>query len=380
MKEIKVGIIGGGFMCKAHANGYKTSQYIFSELGIRAALEAVCVRSTDKAQALAEKYGFANAYAGVDALLAAGNVDLYDICVPAETHRQVALDVIAAGKPVLCEKPLALGAEDAREMLLAAQRQGIQHYVGFNYRFLPAVRMARDMIADGVLGSPRHMRVSYFQQNGADHEKLYENIRYVRTPKCGSLQEIGTHAIDQMRFLIGELKTVTAMTTTFTTERNTAAGERVAVSNEDMAAALVTFENGTTGVLECSGAYWGKKNQLSWEIFCTEGSVTWNLENPNYLGIYVKNNPQYSDGVCMVNVTGNGYPYGEVWWPGSHNLGWEHGHVNMIAGVLENLAAQEERQPVATFLDGYRTAVIVDSIRESSGTGQKIELSKRFSL
>ena len=285
MKEIKVGIIGGGFMCKAHANGYKTSQYIFSELGIRAALEAVCVRSTDKAQALAEKYGFANAYAGVDALLAAGNVDLYDICVPAETHRQVALDVIAAGKPVLCEKPLALGAEDAREMLLAAQRQGIQHYVGFNYRFLPAVRMARDMIADGVLGSPRHMRVSYFQQNGADHEKLYENIRYVRTPKCGSLQEIGTHAIDQMRFLIGELKTVTAMTTTFTTERNTAAGERVAVSNEDMAAALVTFENGTTGVLECSGAYWGKKNQLSWEIFCTEGSVTWNLENPNYLGI-----------------------------------------------------------------------------------------------
>jgi predicted dehydrogenase len=380
MKEINIGIIGGGFMCRAHANGYKTARYIFSDLGVRANLQAICMRSEEKAKVIAEKYGFASAYASVDALLAAGNIDLYDICVPAQSHKTIALDVITAGKTVLCEKPLALCPEDAREMYLAARSRGIDGYVGFNYRFMPAVMMARSMIAGEVLGSPRHMRVSYFQQNGADSGKFYENIRYVNTPGCGSLQEIGTHAIDQMRFLIGELQTVSAITTTFTPERQTISGERVKVTNEDMAAAIVTFDNGVTGVLECSGAYWGKKNQLSWEIFCSEGAMFWNLENPNYLGVYKKDCSKYTDGVSMVNVTGGDYPYGKYWWPGSHNLGWEHGTINMVAGVLENMAAGKHLQPVATFCDGYKTAVIVDAIRRSAKTGKRIDLFSKFEV
>ena len=378
MKRINVGVIGGGFMCKAHTNGYKTARYIFSDLGVCADLEAVCTRSREKAQALAEQYGFTSAYDDVGKMLAGGNVDLYDICVPVESHRNVALQIIESGKAVICEKPLALHAADAKQMLLAAEAKEIPNYVAFNYRFMPAVRMAKNMIAEGVLGRPRHMRVSYFQQNGADSEKLFEQIRYVCTPGCGSLQEIGTHAIDQMRFLIGELQTVSAITETFTPERKTESGGRVPVGNEDMAAAVVTFENGATGSLECSGAYWGKKNQLSWEIFCSEGCVSWNLENPNYLGVYRKGVPVYLDGISMVNVTGGQYPYGGHWWPGAHNLGWEHGHINMLAGVLENLSTGTNVQPVATFRDGYRAAAVVDAIRESSRTGSRIDLSAKF--
>lgn len=380
MKHIHVAMIGGGFMCKAHTNAYKTASYIFSDLGIQAELEAVCVRSQQKADALAEKYGYAHAYAGVEQLLAAGNVDLYDVCVPAETHKQVVLDVIEAGKTVLCEKPLALTSAEAKEMYLAAQRKGIDHYVSFNYRFLPAILMARKMMDDRVLGEPRHMRACYFQQNGADANRLYDDIRYVRTPLCGSLQEIGTHAIDQMRFLMGEFQSVSAITKAFTPERMRASGEKKLVENEDMAAAVVTFENGCTGTLECSGAYWGKKNQLAWELYCTEGSVVWNLEDPNHLLIYRKGNDLYSDGISKVNITGNGYPFGEYWWPGAHVLGWEHGHINLVAGVLENMQKGAYVQPVPTFLDGYRTAVIVEAIRESARCGNRIELTQRFEV
>lgn len=378
MKQINVGVIGGGFMCKAHSNAYKTSRYIFSDLGVRAGLEAICVRKDDRAAALEEKFEFKKHYINIDDILNDENIDLFDICVPAETHAEVFEKVIEKAKPVLCEKPLALNSGDALKMLKAAEKAGVNNYVGFNYRFLPAVRAAREMLAGGELGAVRHARVSYFQPTGADVDKFYENCRYVRTPGCGSLQEIGTHAIDQLRFLIGEFKTVSAMTSIYTPTRKTAEGETLAVTNEDAAAALITFECGATGVLECSSSFWGTKNRLSWEIFCTEGTVTWNLENPNYLNIYKKGRTGFDDGFITVNVTGGDFPYGKYWWPGSHNLGWEHGQINMIAGILENEAAGRRVQPVATFKDGYRAAAIVDAIRKSSKTGEKIVLTDEF--
>lgn len=380
MRDIRVGIVGGGFMCKAHVNGYLTARYMFPNLNARAVLEAICVRTPGKARLMAERYGFSSAYESVCKLLADDRIDLYDICIPAESHGEAVFPIIEAGKTVLCEKPLSLHAAEAKQMVLTAKARGIQNYVGFNYRFMPAVRMARNMLEEGVLGRVRHMRVSYFQQNGADSDKQFEQIRYIRTPDCGSLQEIGTHAIDQMRFLVGELCTVSAITANFTPERKTEDGKLVSSANEDMAAAVVTFENGVTGSLECSGAYFGKKNQLSWEIFCSKGSVSWNLENPNYLGVYQKDSSIYTDGVAMVNVTGGDYPYAANWWPGAHNLGWEHGHINMIAGILENMAAGAPVQPVATFLDGYRASVIVEAIRESSRTGKRIDLTARYQI
>ena len=378
MQTINIGMIGGGFMCKSHSNAYRTAQYIFTDIGARAHLSALCVRDGNKAPSIAERYGFNTFYTSLEALLANRDIDLFDVCVPAEYHKSVSLPIIGAGKNLLCEKPLALTVADAKEMLASAEEKGVRHFVGFNYRFMPAVRMAQKMIADGVIGHPRHMRVRYFQQSGADQDKLFETIRYVRTPNCGTLQEIGTHAIDQMRFLFGEISALGAMTATYTRERKSQSGDFRTVAVEDVASAIVSFQNGATGVLECSGAFWGQKNHLSWEIFCSEGTLTWDLESPNYLGIYIKNNSDYADGTTMVNVTGGNHPYAEYWWPGAHNLGWEHAQINMIAGILENLAGGNMAQPVATFLDGYRTAVIVDAVRESARTGNRIDLMSRY--
>ena len=378
MRELKVAVIGGGFMCKAHVNGYRTARYIFPELGVRAKLAAICVRDEEKARSLARNYEFTRAYADLDALLQDRSIDLYDVCVPAQAHTQTVLKVLKAGKTVLCEKPLALHTEEAKRMLLTARSNGVSGFTGFNYRFFPAVMLARQMLLKKELDTLRHMRVSYFQQNGADENRRFDTLRYACTPDCGSLQEIGTHAIDQMRFLAGEMESISAMTKTFVPNRTDTRGQQRTVENEDMGAALVRFVSGATGVLECSGAYWGRKNRLAWEIYCSEGSLFWNLEEPNYLGICKKSDCVEADGICKVNVTGGTYPYGNNWWPGGHNLGWEHGQVNMLAAVLQNISENNLTQPVATFQDGYRTAVIVEAIRASSRTGRTIEVLPLF--
>ena len=375
MKNLNVAVIGGGFMCKAHVNGYRTARYIFSDLGVRAELAAVCVRDEGKAQALMQKYEFSRGYTDLDALMQDGSIDIYDVCTPAQTHAQIVQKLLPAGKTILCEKPLALHSNEAEAMLAGARRFGTTGYTCFNYRFFPAVLLARQMLKENALGTLRHMRVSYFQQSGADEARYFDTLRYACTPDCGSLQEIGTHAIDQMRFLAGELESVSAMTKIFVPRRPDAQGGMHAAVNEDMGAALVQFMSGATGVLECSGAYWGRKNRLAWEIYCSEGSLFWNLEEPNILGICRKS---AEDGICRVNVTGGGYPFAGRWWPGAHNLGWEHGQVNMLASVLQNTAQNDSVQPVATFLDGYRAAVIVDAIRDSARSGRRVLLAPLF--
>lgn len=378
MKNLNIAVIGGGFMCKAHVNAYRTARYIFSDLGVRADLAAVCVRRQEQALALAQKYEFARAYTDLELLLQDESIDIYDICVPAQTHTEIALRLLKTGKTVLCEKPLALYAEDAKQMLLAADAYRAAGYTCFNYRFFPAVLLARRMLMEQELGSIRHMRVSYFQQNGADEERCFDTLRYACTQDCGSLQEIGTHAIDQMRFLAGELESVSAITKTFVPYRKDTGGSLHTVENEDMGAALVRFATGATGVLECSGAYWGRKNRLAWEIYCSEGSLFWSLEEPNFLGICRKGSTVETDGICKVNVTGGTYPYSEYWWPGAHNLGWEHGQINMIAAVLQNTAEKKQVQPAATFRDGYLTAVIVEAIRTSARLGRQVLLTPLF--
>ena len=146
MRELKVAVIGGGFMCKAHVNGYRTARYIFPELGVRAKLDAICVRDEEKARSLARNYEFTRAYADLDALLQDRSIDLYDVCVPAQAHAQTVLKVLKAGKTVLCEKPLALYAEEAKRMLFTARSNGVVGFTCFNYRFFPAVMLARQLI------------------------------------------------------------------------------------------------------------------------------------------------------------------------------------------------------------------------------------------
>ncbi len=380
-QRIGIGMIGTGFMCKAHTNAYRTIPYVCGDAQYRPELAALCGRDLEKTREKAALYGYRTAYSGWSEMLRDPSVDVVDVCSTDQTHAPAVLDAIRAGKNVLCEKPLALSAEQAGEMYRAARDAGIVHMVSFNYRFLPAVRLAYLLIRDGVIGEPRHMRVKYYQQGGADGEQPIEDTWYARPPKSGVLQGIGTHAIDQARFLLGEIASLSAVAGTYVKTRPDRSGGRVPVEVEESAEAAVQFAGGATGIVECSCVAWGRKNQLAWEIYGSRGSLSFDLESPNYLNIYLEKENSLRDGFAAVNVTGAKYPFMQYWWPEGHNLGWEHAHINLLAHYLDCVARRERPDPLgATFEDGYRAAVIVDAIRESARGGNRIDLLPRYEV
>lgn len=379
-KTIGIGLLGTGFMCKAHSNAYKTIPYMFNNAVHVPELVEIGGSSNEKAQAAAERYGFASYSEGWEHMIKNPDINTIDICTPDKYHVQPALDAILAGKNVICEKPLALSGAEAAKLVSAAEKAGVLTMTGFNYRFIPAVRLAYELLRQGILGEIYHMNVRYFQAGGADPDQLFEDTWYARPPKCGVLQGIGTHAIDQARFLAGEVKSLSALATTHVKTRKTKEGGSAKVDIEDSARAIVEFESGATGAIECSCMAWGRRNQLAWEINGSKGSVSFDLEEPCYLNVFLKEaSDKYVSGFTRVNVTLPDHPFMDIWWPAGHNTGWEHAHINMIAHFLDCVAEGKPVAPLgATFTDGFKAAVIVDSIRESSRTGQRIDISSAY--
>ncbi|MDR3336440.1 MAG: Gfo/Idh/MocA family oxidoreductase [Treponema sp.] len=376
-KKIGVGMVGTGFMCKAHSNAYKTIPYMFQP-EYEIALAEIGGTSDGSASAGAKRYGFEKSSIGWKELINNPDVSLVDVCTPDHFHIQPVLDAIEKGKHVLCEKPIALNAEDAAKMLKAAKKAGVVHASSFNYRFMAPVRLAYEMIRQGVIGTIYHMYVHYFQEGGANPENLYENTWYARPPHSGILQGIGTHAIDQARFLAGEIATVTGIASIDVKQRPGQEGGKKTVKIEDSARALVEFESGATGVIECSAMAWGRRNQLYWEIYGSKGSLIFDLEEPNYLKVYLAEwNGKSASGFMNINVNLPGHPFTDIWWPGGHNTGWEHGHINMIAHLLSCINSGEKVEPLgATFEDGFKSAAMVDAIRLSSKEERRIDFKK----
>lgn len=379
-KEIHVGVLGTGFMCRAHANAYRTITYMFPDASSVPVLDVVSASSEEHARRAAKRYGFAGAAEGWEKALESKNLDMVDICLPDEIHKAAAEAALKRHLPVLCEKPMALNSRGAAELALLAAKEDTVNMVCFNYRFLPAVRLAYEMIQEGAIGNLYHMHVWYYQEGGADPEQSYEDTWYLKSGKTGALQGIGTHAIDQARFLMGEIAQLSGQTAVHTEERRSRRGGLKKVEVEDSARALLQFKNGAFGVLECSCAARGHRNGLEWEINGSKGSLRFNLEEPNYLEVYLADSlhPMVS-GFTRVNATLPGHPFMENWWPAGHNIGWEHGHINLIQYMLECVNANKKAGPYgADFTDGFKAAAIVDSIRESSQTGQRIDMLKRY--
>lgn len=384
-KEIHVGVLGTGFMCRAHANAYRTIPYMFPDASAVPVLDMVSASVREHAEQAADRYGFARAAEGWKNVLDGGKLDLVDICLPDELHKTAAKEALKKHMSVLCEKPMALNSQDAAELALLAAKEDVVNMVCFNYRFLPAVRMAYEMIQQGVLGSLYHMHVWYYQEGGADPEQFYEDTWYLKSGRTGALQGIGTHAIDQARFLMGEIAELSGQTAVHTEVRKCRTGGMKNVEVEDSARALLHFKNGAFGVLECSCAAQGHRNGLEWEINGSKGSIRFNLEEPNYLEVYLTDSvhPMVS-GFTRVNVTLPNHPFMKNWWPAGHNIGWEHGHIHLIQHMLECVNAGKKAGPYgADFTDGFKAAAIVDSIRDSSRTGQRVdmlEIYKKFGV
>ena len=373
-KKIGIGMIGTGFMCKAHSNAYITIPCIFQpEYEIY--LAEVSASSAESSASGKKRYGFAKNSTGWEEIAKNPAVSLIDVCTSDSRHFEPVMEAINNNKHVLCEKPLALNGGEAAKMLLAAKKAGIIHVTTFNYRFLPPVRLAYEMIQKGILGDIYHVYVHYFQDGGANQNQNAENTWYASS---GILQGIGTHVIDQARFLAGEIAAVTGLTRVNIKQRPGKNGGSKTMNMEDSSRALVEFENGATGVIECSAVAWGRLNQLYWEIHGSKGSVRFDLEEPSYLYVYLSEwSGKSASGFMKVNVNQANHPFSDIWWPNGHNNGWEHGHINLIAHVLSCIDQGKDVGPLAaTFDDGFKAAAMVDAIRLSSKNGERIDFKK----
>jgi predicted dehydrogenase len=353
-------------MGKAHTNALKTLPYMVYPTPAVPRLAAIAGRDAENVTASAARYGYAASYTDWRDLVADPSVDLVDNGGPNDVHAEASIAAAEAGKPILCEKPLARSAAEARTMLGAVSRAGVINMVAFNYRFVPALRHARDLIALGTLGTIYHFRARYLQDWLSDPQAGHSWRLAKETAGSGALGDLGSHVVDLARFLVGEPTAVSASTRTFTSERP---GGSVDV--DDAFAATIDFENGAIGTLEASRVATGRKNGLEIEVNGSNGSLRFNLERLNELGVC-----SGSAGFTDVLITERDHPFMDHWWGPGHVIGWEHTFVHEFAHLFEALANGGAIAPLgATFEDGYRAAVVCEAIADSAREKTQVRIS-----
>lgn len=374
-RQIRIGLLGSGFMGKCHTNAYKKISYMYPGVGFMPRLSILCSLD-ERIHDYARRYGYESYCTDWKDLVNDERVDVFDNCGPDPLHPDPCIAALKNGKHVICEKPMAILASDARRMRDAAASSTGKAICVFNYRFMPAVQMAKNLISSGEIGTIYHMRVQYLQMAGHDPCLKPEEVWYSAWPRSGGLQAIGSHAIDQCRYLVGEIKTVSAVVRTFNEARALPSAVDPTALADEGAAAVMEFENGALGVMESSVVATGRRNFLQWEINGSKGSLKWDLEHPNSLWICIKTVGDPSLwGFTEVSATESDHPDVAPWWPQGHNLGWEHAHIIQEFHFLEAVANGNAMCPnLATFEDGYRVAVIIEAIRESSRSGSKVAI------
>jgi len=376
--EIGIGMLGYAFMGKAHTNAYKKIPYMMYPPAAVPKLVAVCGRNEAAAAEAARRYGYLGYYTDWRRMLEDDRIQLFDNGGPNDAHAEPCIAAAKAGKHVFCEKPLARTAEEARTMLEAVKKTPVKHQVAFNYRFVPAIRQAYDLIRSGKLGRIYHFRAVYLQEWIMPH---YGTPMIWRLEKkiagSGALGDLGAHIIDLARFLVGDVKSVSAMTRTFITERPTADGKsKGTVDVDDAFVAAVEFQNGAIGTLEASRFAAGRKNFQVLEVNGERGSIRFNLEKMNELEVFwVGEEPKETQGFHQVLVTEGYHPFWSNWWPHGHIIGWEHSFVHELSHFLDCIVNGKDVAPEgATFEDGYRAAAVCDAILESAASRRQVDV------
>jgi predicted dehydrogenase len=376
--EVGVGMLGYAFMGKAHSNGYKKIPYMMYPPPAVPKLVAICGRNEEAVAEAARRYGYEGYYTDWREMLEDDRVQLFDNGGPNDAHAAPSIAAAEAGKHIFCEKPLARTGEEAKQMLDAVTKAGVKHMVAFNYRFVPAIRLARNLIDSGALGQIYHFRAMYLQEWIMPH---YNEAKIWRLDKevCGSgaIGDLGAHIIDLGRFLVGEMKSVSAMTKTFVDERPLPDGSgNGKVDVDDAFVAAVEFENGAIGTLEATRFGGGRKNYEVLEINAEKGSIHFNLERLNELQVFwVGEEPKETQGFHNVLVTEGHHPWIDHWWPHGHIIGWEHTFVHELTHLLDCIVNDKDVAPYgATFEDGYRAAVVCDAILESAAAKKQVDL------
>jgi predicted dehydrogenase len=325
----------------------------------------------------ARRFGYRYTCTDYMELVSDPEVQIVDSCTPDDVHAAPSIAAVQAGKHIICEKPLAMTVDDARKMRDEAVASGVKHMLCHNYRFMPAVRLAKKLIDDGELGDIYQFRGVYLQEVGHDPGEKLENVWYAAGTRSGVLLGIGCHVIDMARFLMGEMRAVTGMVRTFNTTRKDNGGRSKGVAADEVNGALVEFESGAVGTIESAGVSTGRKNQLGWEINGSKGSIRFDLEDLNHLHVCLDNVPLKDvRGFTNVSVTDFSHPLQSMILPPGHNAGWEYGHVHALHHFIECVIDDRDVSPhAATFEDGYRIQVIMDALLQSAAFNRKVTLS-----
>jgi predicted dehydrogenase len=380
-QDLRVGMIGYAFMGAAHSQAWRTVNHAF-DLPLRARLSVVCGRSADQVAQAATRLGCEGHTTDWRALVESDEIDLIDICTPGDTHAEIALAALAAGKHVLCEKPLANSVAEAREMAAAAaqaQTHGVRAMCAFNYRRVPAVALMREMVAAGRIGEIRHVRASYLQDWIVDPEfPLVWRLRK-EIAGSGALGDIGAHIVDLTQFVTGQsISAVSALTETFVKSRplpSESAGLAASsngtllgdVTVDDAALFLARLDGGAVATYEATRFATGRKNALRVELNGALGSLAFDFERMNELEFYDGTRPAGEQGFSRILVTEPEHPYVGAWWPPGHGLGYEHSFTHEVRDLIEDIAAGRDPEP--SFTDALRVQLVLDAVERSAAAG-----------
>ena len=373
-------MIGHGFMGAAHSQGWRTAPRFF-DLPLRPEMRVLVGRSAEAVRTAADTWGWAETATDWRSVIERDDIDVVDIVTPGDSHAEIAIAALEAGKHVLCEKPLANSVDEAKAMTDAAARaaaSGVMAMVGFTYRRVPAATLARDLVAAGRIGDVRQIRASYRQDWLSDADSPMTWRLDKARAGSGALGDIGAHAIDLAQFISGQrIAAVSGVLQTIVGERpllaesrglsGTASAERGTVTVDDLALFSARFESGVLGSFEASRFASGRKNSLRVEISGSTGAVAFDLEDLNSLQYFDASAPIETQGFTRVLVTEPEHPYVAAWWPAGHTLGYEHGFSHQAKDFVE--AISTKTQPRPSFADGLQVQRVLASVESSAADG-----------
>ena len=370
-KPLNIGMIGYGFMGRAHSNGYRRVSNFFN-LQYTPVLKAVCARDAAKAKAFADQWGYESIETDWRKLLERKDIDAVDICTPNNLHKEIAIAAAKAGKMILCEKPLAMDSAEGEEMCQAVEKAGVANIVWYNYRRIPAVTFAKQLIDSGKLGRIFHYRANFLQDwtINADVPQGGQGTWRLDAAAAGSgvTGDLLAHCIDTALWLNGSIGNVTAMTETFVKERkHSLTGKVEKVGIDDACAFLCHFKNGSLGLFESTRYARGHKALYTFEINGEQPSIKWDLHDLHRLQWFDHRTEGPLRAWSSIHVTDGEHPYMSKWWVPGLAIGYEHSFVHQVADFLEGLSTGKPAGP--TFRDALETQQVCDAVLASAKSG-----------
>lgn len=371
-KDLRIAMIGYGFMAKTHSNAYRKVGYFFPS-EYRPVLQVLCARDAGKAKAFAETWGYRHVVTNWREAVTRDDVDAVDICAPNNAHAEIAIAAAKAGKMVLCEKPLAMDSREGEKMVRAVEKAKVANTVWYNYRRIPAVTLTKKIISEGRLGKIFHFRAQFLQDwtINADLPQGGEGLWRLDSKVAGSgvTGDLLAHCIDTAQWLNGGISRVVARTQTFIKERRHAiTGKVEKVGIDDACAFLCDFTNGSLGNLESTRYARGHKAKYFFEINGEEASIAWDLHDLHRLQYFDHKDQSDLRGWRSIHVTDGDHPYMKNWWVPGLAIGYEHSFVHHVADFLKGLETGEPTHP--TFRDALETGKVCDAVLKSAGSGK----------